>query len=477
MSEEVDSKVDPTLALLVEIQNTLIDIKDRLPSQVVEKKSCEVKYRAPCPVPEEIPVPEEVPEEKPPVPPGEPEPAGVPPEQKPDKTINELLNKILAEHETFSDILTELKKGLGTAADPATTDWYNTGETVISVATPTQPNDPDVISNSTTGATGYQAEQVYTRLGRRAGKLTIINDGTSNLFVISTNDSKTWTPETLLRPGEIYTFFFVWELRVRSPVAGSLTPIPSGGVYRITEYGFVPRNIVYDQQDPFGSNTTVGFAEHAARTGSPMVFDRRGNFLYSDDFESATLKFSSTPSAGGSNTRSTDTARTKDFSLKMITGPTAGVFNQIAYFHNDFHNGTKIGSQISFATVETGNFDVRNRIIFNSGTQVMEGNIVFLGQTLFYLNAAGGFTAISSNLPIRSSIFEWSTLKLVIDIQTRQYVRAIFLGQAFDLSGIALNVSSNTLLRLLTTVFTLTTYVNAAKTAYFDNYILTENEP
>jgi len=172
-------------------------------------------------------------------------PAGTPPPSIPplppppggEPGYTELIQRIIEQNETMQQILakmTELVTSLGTAPKPEL-NYYDTPLTAITVATPNQPSNPDVISNVTTATPGYQAETIYATLQRIAPKITVINDGNATLFVISTPDATNWSSENTILPGEARTLWNVWELRIRSPVAGVIGPPTTGGVYRVTE--------------------------------------------------------------------------------------------------------------------------------------------------------------------------------------------------------------------------------------------------
>ena len=169
-------------------------------------------------------------------------PPPIPPSEEPSYT--DLIQRILEQHETFRQILvqlTEISKSIETAPRPENR-YYNTPQTVIQVATPNPPAgvilDPTVISNPVAGTPGYQVEGIYSQLERISPRVTVINDGTSTLYAITTSDGSNWSQESPILIGEARTLFNVWELRLRSPTAGSLTPSPTGGVYRVTEYDF-----------------------------------------------------------------------------------------------------------------------------------------------------------------------------------------------------------------------------------------------
>ena len=181
------------------------------------KPGCEVKYREPCPAAM---------------------PGGTPTE---DVTHTDLVKKIIEQHGIFQSILeklTTLITSLGTITKPQEA-YYDTPLTAIQVATPNQPNSPDTISNAAAvpPAPGYQLEYVYPTLQRISPKITVINDGSDTLFVISTPDGKNWSSEVTILTGEARTLWNVWALALRSPTAGIVTP-PSGGVYRVIERDF-----------------------------------------------------------------------------------------------------------------------------------------------------------------------------------------------------------------------------------------------
>lgn len=174
-----------------------------------------------------------------------PAPAPTPPPAE-QPILTELVQRIIADHDaivaqhdTMQQILskmTEMVTILGTDPKPEE-DYYDTPRTVITVGTLVQPNSPDQISNATTVPVtlGYQMEQIYATLQRIAPKITVINDGSDILFVITSPDGKSWSSEVTILIGEARTFWNVWEARLRSPTAGIIGTPNTGGVYRVTE--------------------------------------------------------------------------------------------------------------------------------------------------------------------------------------------------------------------------------------------------
>lgn len=161
------------------------------------------------------------------------------PEKEADHT--ELIRYILKQDETFKKILESLiniSKHGATSPVPSGI-YYNTPQTVISNVTPNPPAGQVIDPNGSTalGTANYQVETVHNTLQRNAPKIGVINDGTSIIYVIATQDAQTWSTETPILPGEGGFFYNVWSLGLRSPAAGNLAT-GQGGIYRVKEYDF-----------------------------------------------------------------------------------------------------------------------------------------------------------------------------------------------------------------------------------------------
>lgn len=147
-------------------------------------------------------------------------------------------------------------------------DAYSSEELAVSASTPVRPSNPNTVSVA--GSPGYDKLPIYEILLRKSPRLTVINDGTTTLFVLSTTDGEIWSgPEQPILTGEARTFFNVYGLRIRSPTAGNLTTF-TGGVYRVTEYDYwLPYAKVVASSGPGGFNplskgSLVGQAQPAA---------------------------------------------------------------------------------------------------------------------------------------------------------------------------------------------------------------------
>lgn len=130
---------------------------------------------------------------------------------------NDLLRQVVIELAHHRELFAKIERFLSYES-PTGTYYEFRGTT--SFATPNQPNTPDTITNGT--IPGYDEAEVNNRLqGRNAPKLYLVNDGPNNLFVITSSDGKTFSPEFLMINGETRIISSVYSFRFRSPVAGN----------------------------------------------------------------------------------------------------------------------------------------------------------------------------------------------------------------------------------------------------------------
>lgn len=108
----------------------------------------------------------------------------------------------------------------GTAHHKRYENYYDVYHT-ITTAGPTDPNDFD--------SPLYNTERIFEELERYSDIIFVCNNGTDTLFIIVSHGGRTnFSQETPIFPGEVKTYYNVYEIRIRSPTAG----LP----YRITEY-------------------------------------------------------------------------------------------------------------------------------------------------------------------------------------------------------------------------------------------------
>lgn len=148
----------------------------------------------------------------------------------------DVTRKIMQEHLKEMTILADyIARSIGPSVEEK---YFSTEELAISIATPTKPSSPDIIANAIAGIPGYDRIRIHDIMNRNSPNVSVINDGTTPLFIIVSYDGYIWsTDENPILVGEARLFHNVYELRIRSPTAGNVS-LFSGGVYRATEYDY-----------------------------------------------------------------------------------------------------------------------------------------------------------------------------------------------------------------------------------------------
>ena len=232
---------------------------------------------------------------------------------------------------------------------------------------------------------------------------------------------------------------------------------------------------VKDPVDVWGNTTTIGNAELAVRTHAPPItFDRQGDVLRWADFESATPNYILYPSAASTLTRSTDAAKTGSFSMKYDVCNNG--YPNMRIVTNDFHIG-RIGGSCAFSSATTS-LKIDMKLRYHDGVNMGKAEVRYdTGtQILSYMADGGGYVSLGT-LPYNHVITNFSTMKIVADFEKSEYVRLVFFGSEFDLSGITLDSEASALARSLTLEMRIWSEGAGVGVAYVDNMILTGNEP
>lgn len=233
---------------------------------------------------------------------------------------------------------------------------------------------------------------------------------------------------------------------------------------------------ISDPTDVWGNIVPMGLAEHAARTHAPpMTFDRRGDVLRWVDFESATPNYIIDTVGSPTYGRTCDTAANGNFSYKSSlnnNGDSVDILVPI----NDFHN-TKVGVQSVFATAST-DLAYYLLIAYYDGANVYSAWLYYMFDSdIAYIRVAGGASVSIGTIHYFGNIHNFSSMKLVIDINTQKYVRAIVFGTEFDISAYSLYSGADASAKHIMCGVYNKSIGSGVQTSYTDDIIITENEP
>jgi len=246
-------------------------------------------------------------------------------------------------------------------------------------------------------------------------------------------------------------------------------------INKMARYG-LPDYGMYAALENMGN--LVDYGELAARLGSIVTFNREGNMIFWDNFESTPLKWITW--GAGPNFTVGYTSEVAFFGgqcVKLVTSSQnnggAGIIRYLL-----LQQDTKIGVEIAFAPEnneqtfyillahDTGSYSKQAWIRFNCDTQ-----------TLALQDENVNWIEIATGLNFRMNKNTFHILKLVIDLKAGKYERILFDREEYNISEYGMRTWNSGYSKAFYTRINNVTNTTEAKTLYLDNFILTQNEP
>jgi len=224
--------------------------------------------------------------------------------------------------------------------------------------------------------------------------------------------------------------------------------------------------------------TIEDLGELAARLGSIVTFDRRGNVLFVDSFEDMTGSWSPCTGYGETTVEiSGERSRSGGFSYKL---PTAAYDDDYALIERYFPYPvlSRFGFEFSFdQDSNTGKINLQ--VFLYTGTTRFTIGIEWSAatDTWYYFDSLGTYHALSPTMKLCRGNKLFNTAKLVIDCITKEYVRFICNNTAFDLAGLKLNELAQVTPPYMRIEIASYNEAATASITYIDDVIITQNEP
>lgn len=234
---------------------------------------------------------------------------------------------------------------------------------------------------------------------------------------------------------------------------------------------------IYAPKTTIATITDIG--ELAVRLGSIVTFDRRGDVVWLDDFEDGIIKWEAkTDGTGSVITSDSTTARNGGKCAKLVPGSADLDTATINHFGPTMAL-SKTGIEISF-TIDADHEQIDIHLDFFTGSNLLAFRIRLLlsDLTLRYRDENATYVSIATITQPRTDTKTFHTLKLVVDPDTQKYVRLIYDNTEYDISAKLPRVSSDTTdSHLLFTARVVNSDAGGNPAAYFDDAIVTQNEP
>ena len=219
--------------------------------------------------------------------------------------------------------------------------------------------------------------------------------------------------------------------------------------------------------------------ELAARLGSIVTFDRRGDIVWLDDFEGDVDKWLQLPYGDNSEiVLSPDAARNGSFSAKLTTGDETNDYCRMRHY-SLYPVSSRIGFEISFTCNDDLSYLYVSQRLYD-GSYEHYARLLYLPPTdvLQYLDENEKWQDLVTDLDLSPFNYVFHTVKLVIDLESHKYVRAILNDVEYDMSALSYYRTEDTTTRPDWEQEILTiTGADSNESIHVDDAIVTQNEP
>lgn len=236
------------------------------------------------------------------------------------------------------------------------------------------------------------------------------------------------------------------------------------------DWGLVgPKRTVYGLDD---------LGEHAARTGSPNLFDRGGDVVSLTDFSEGIGEWRAELSGLlAAYSLETEHSRTGPYCIGLTAGSTG---NQYAHLikYLALPSPSALGLEWTF-TVDADTWYWAGSLQWYDGTNTWLAIVYYdrtLG-TLRYYSDMGWIVNFATVGQLRQLTLASHTIKMVVDMVEHEYVRVILNETVYPLPGIAVWTLGSGVLSSLVAIVEHHGPGACNPLAYVDSVIMTQNEP
>ena len=235
--------------------------------------------------------------------------------------------------------------------------------------------------------------------------------------------------------------------------------------------------ILKDNSDQWGKKISVGLAELAARLGSPMGWDRRGQISKAVQFENGFSDcWGSTSGAGADVYLSPYFAHVGGYSCCLVSGTTVGKSAKVR-FYGEYAPADRVGFEVGFSVSTQPDyiyFDLR--VWDGSRVHLLYARINNATDKLQILNSAVVYVDVCDFQ--RPDVPQLSyRVKFVADLSTERWVRVLSRGVETDVSAVETRSSDSDASAYSEATVAAQEDGVVSHTIYVDRMIVTTNEP
>jgi hypothetical protein len=227
----------------------------------------------------------------------------------------------------------------------------------------------------------------------------------------------------------------------------------------------------------WGVASPITLSELAIRLGSPKRYDRHGEVLWMDSFWYGTQAWGIYKSANSNAYLVTWPARSGGYALRLVIGSASGDYVQIAHAE-PYLVATRFGAEISwtYCSVVSAYYWYFT-IGLTTGTWTAEVKYDPINYVLYYKNSAGSYVTLATSFRVLEDSTFFNTIKIVVDANTKKWVKLMLNGSVFDLSAQALYQSTAQPYPAINFAMRVVSYPGYQGIVHVDDAIITQNEP
>jgi len=236
--------------------------------------------------------------------------------------------------------------------------------------------------------------------------------------------------------------------------------------------------VLTDPEDALGNSHSLGAAELAARLGSIVTYDRRGDVVLLEDFEGAAGRWDNWQYGDlYDGAISAEKAHSGSFSYKLPLPAGAGSWGYIDTMISLPVLGS-IGVEFSFAGIANIQYlDLELYLCDGAKYYYPFVRIQPQDNTISLCDEHYDLQVIDDDLYLFDGDMCWHTLKVVYDWGNGKYKRLLIDGKTYDLSGYGFYWGAATDHPSLELGISAYNNTVLAQEIYFDDVIITQNEP
>jgi len=218
--------------------------------------------------------------------------------------------------------------------------------------------------------------------------------------------------------------------------------------------------------------------EAAARLGSIVTYDRRGDVLLLDDFEDDLAAWEIETSGAGASVKVSTEHKLRGFcSMKLVAGSNVNRYAK-ATLHWGPVPAARFGLEVAY-TMDAHMESAESGCNYYSGAYKISMGCKFdmVNKKLYVLTTGGLYQEVPVVILPVCSPYVFYFIKGVFDVNLLTYIRGIVAMLSFDLSSIPLSVMPDFTSPMFESYIKLISLAGYNAISYLDSAIITFNEP